>query len=307
MPRVSIIIVNWNGRRFLKECLDTVFAQTFKDFEVILVDNGSSDGSAEFVRREYPLARVMENRENLGFVEGNNAGIRRAKGELLFLLNNDTKSGPEMLGELVTAMASDGKIGVAGPLIYFHSRPNVIWAAGGEMRPYGTQMRGFNEADRGQYGKQEDVDFVTGCALMARRGVVEKIGLLDRAFWATCEDVDWCLSAREAGYRVVFVPAAKAWHKTGGGLGPSMSRTPRETMRRVERNMLYLARKHGLLTPTFMVLDAIHLGKLSLKLAATGNIQALLGAWEGKIEFYSGKWPDRETGAPRLSGTGGCE
>jgi len=213
--KASVIVLAWNGREYLETCLNAVFAQDYPDFEVIVVDNGSTDGSADFVAERFPQARLIRNERNLGFAAGNNVGLRAATGDVLVLLNQDTQVQPGWLRAMVTALA-DPTIGIVGCKLLYPD--GTIQHAGA----YLTDVRGspehigWREPDRGQYNQSLDVEFVTGAALGLTRITLERIGYLDEGFAPVYyEDVDWCYRAREAGLRVVYWPDAVAIHCEG--------------------------------------------------------------------------------------------
>jgi len=191
----------------------------YSPYEVVVVDNGSMDGSAEAIRAHFPQVTLIENRENLGFVGGNNVGLCRAlKGnaDYVFLLNNDTEVDPLLLRQLVEVAESDPTIGVVGPMIYYYDEPEVIWSAGGaiDWQRGSTRMVGLNERDVGQFGREpQGVDFVSGCAMLVRKAALERVGLLDERFFAYYEEVEWCVRMRHAGFKIVHVPQARLWHK----------------------------------------------------------------------------------------------
>jgi GT2 family glycosyltransferase len=218
-PAVSIIVLNYNSREDTLDCLRSLEHLTYPNVNVIVVDNDSSDGSAEAVRAEYPHTTLIETGANLGFTGGNNIGVQMALkqgADYIMLLNNDTIVAPDMLDLLIEAMEADPAIGVSGPTIYYYDAPDTIWSAGGSIDwPRGTtSMIGLNEEDRGQFGDApRPVDFVTGCALLARRDVWERVGLLDDRFFMYYEETEWCVRASRAGYRIVHVPTAMMWHK----------------------------------------------------------------------------------------------
>jgi GT2 family glycosyltransferase len=219
MPQTAIIVLNWNGLRDTPDCLVSLERLDCPDYEVIVVDNGSTDGSTGVIREQFPGVTLIENRENLGFTGGNNAGLRYAlrRGmDYALLLNNDTEVAPDFLRHMLKTTEADPNVGIAGPMIYYHQQPDQIWSAGGAIdRPRGqTRMIGLDEQDIGQYGAApREVDFVTGCALLVRKSVLEQVGLLDEQFFAYYEEVEWCERARRAGYHIVGVPRAKVWHK----------------------------------------------------------------------------------------------
>lgn len=159
LPAISVIILNYNGEHLLKECLDSLREQIFRDFEVIFVDNGSTDGSVAFAAGNYPEVRIVENMKNLGFGEGNNVGMRLAEGRYIALLNNDTKTHPEWLQRLFEAAErSSETFGMWASKILFHDKPDTIDTAGHLMYPDGQNIgRGRGEIDKGQYDREEEV------------------------------------------------------------------------------------------------------------------------------------------------------
>lgn len=218
-PRVSIIVLNWNGLEETSSCLESLSKQDYPACSIVVVDNGSVDSSPGVIRERFPGITLIENGVNLGFTGGNNAGLRLAlerSADYALLLNNDTEAAPDFLRLLVEAIEAEPKIGIAGPTIYYYEQPERIWSAGGaiDWRRGSTRMVGLNEQEAGQFGSQpREVDFVTGCALLARRSVLEQVGLLDERFFAYYEDTEWCVRARRAGFKIVHVPRAKLWHK----------------------------------------------------------------------------------------------
>jgi GT2 family glycosyltransferase len=210
--QASVIVLAWNGIEYLGPCLHTVLAQDCADFEVIVVDNGSTDGSADFVARQYPHVLLIRNESNLGFAAGNNIGLQAATGDPLVLLNQDTKVHPGWLTELVNTVLTGPDIGIAGGKALYPD--GTIQHAGGVVGKRGQgQHYGYRQRDRGQFDQARDVDYVTGASLAITRRALESIGQLDVGFSpAYYEDVDWCYRAREAGFRVVYTPDAVLTH-----------------------------------------------------------------------------------------------
>ena len=210
--KASVIVLSWNGMEYLEDCLDAVLAQEYPDFEVIVVDNGSSDGSADFVERLYPQVRLIRNERNLGFAAGNNVGLRAARGDALVLLNQDAVVEPGWLEVLVTAL-EDPTIGMVGCKLLYPD--GTIQHAGGRIVDSRGSSRhiGRGEPDTGQYDTMEEVDFVTGAALALSRDTLARVGPLDEGFApAYYEDTDWSYRVREVGLRVVYCPTAVATH-----------------------------------------------------------------------------------------------
>jgi hypothetical protein len=220
-PFISVIILNWNGKRFLEECIDSVKGQTFRDFETILVDNGSTDGSAEFAEERYgEFIRIIRNRKNLGYTGGNNVGIRSARGEFIVLLNNDTWVHPNWLEELVRGVGSDHRVGMWAPKIYSYFKKNQIEAVGELIYWDGlNRARGQYEQDRGQYEEIEEVFFPCGNSGMYRKILFDEIGLFDEDFFAYGDDTDIGIRARMAGWKCLYVPKAILYHKGSGSTG----------------------------------------------------------------------------------------
>jgi GT2 family glycosyltransferase len=241
-PLVSVIIVNWNGRRLLEECLNSVLAQSFRGFEIVLVDNGSEDGSAEYVRERYPSVKLVRLDANRGFAGGNNAGIRVASGRYLALLNNDTKTDAGWLaGLLKVAEAGPRTVGMWASKILSYDHPGVFDNAGLLLYPDGLgRGRGRLEEDRGQYDRTEEALFPSGCAGLYRREMLDEIGLFDEEFFAYADDVDLGLRARLAGWGCTYVPSAKVYHKYSSS---SSAYSPLKAFL-VERNRIWVLLKY---------------------------------------------------------------
>jgi GT2 family glycosyltransferase len=230
-PKVSIILLNLNSYRDTRDCLESLQRVQYPDFEVILVDNGSTDGSGARLQREFPHVQLLESKENLGFAGGNNLGIESALqhgSAYVLLLNNDTIVEPTFLGHLVDVGENDARIGILGAKIFYASEPQRIWYAGGEVI-YGIGMcrhRGQGQLDEGnRFSRVENTQFVTGCAMMIKAKVFQSVGLLDARLFVYWEDADFCMRAGRAGYRCAFVPMAQVWHKISTTCGAESSFT----------------------------------------------------------------------------------
>ncbi|MFH1610428.1 MAG: glycosyltransferase family 2 protein [Patescibacteria group bacterium] len=218
-PKISIIIVNYNGQDFLSDCLESVLKSNYPNFEVIFVDNNSNDDSINIVNK-FSEVKIIKNNKNLGFARANNIGIKQASGDAYFLLNNDTIINPELVTVLSKELFSSEQIGIVGPKIYFlkqNEKPEnqkTIWFAGGKInwKTAKSWHIGKDKDDSDYKDQKKEVDFITGCALMIKKEVVSKIGLLEKKFFAYYEDADWCQRAKKAGYKVVYVPFDGVWH-----------------------------------------------------------------------------------------------
>jgi len=218
-PRVTIIVLNWNGGEDTLACLESLGAVDYIPFDILVVDNGSTDGSVPAIRERFPKVRLLEIKNNIGYTGGSNTGMRWALkhgADYMLLLNNDTVVAPDFLRRLVEAAEDDPAIGIAGPTIYYYTQPRVIWSAGGSIDWHRgrTSMLGLDQQDSGQFGEApREVSFCTGCALLVKATAVERIGLLDERFFAYYEETEWCVRAQRAGFKIVHVPRAHIWHK----------------------------------------------------------------------------------------------
>ena len=216
-PKVSILIVNYNGKKWLQGCLDSLFAQTCQDFEIILVDNASSDDSVEFVNAGYPDVRIISNTENLGFAGGNNAGIKEAKGLFVLLMNNDTVTEPDYLERFLEAFYEIPSLGAASSKIVLMDDRNKLDLCGA----YWTDMTflylyGFHkQASAEQYNRSQPVFSNQGVSMLIRKDVLDEVGFFDEDFWCYYEETDLCHRIWLAGYECWYYPQAVIYHAVG--------------------------------------------------------------------------------------------
>jgi len=219
LPKVFILILNWNNWPDTLECVESIKNNDYPNFQVVIIDNGSTE---QFSISNFQFSiKVIYNKENLGFAGGNNVGIKYALengADYVLLLNNDTVVSRDFLRKLVEAGESDKKIGLLGSKIYFYDEPKRIWFAGGKINCLYNKgvMRGYDEIDKGQYDNPtvQETEYITGCCLLIKKAVIEKIGLMPEEYFLYYEDTDWSLKAQQSGFRCIFVPAAEIWHKT---------------------------------------------------------------------------------------------
>lgn len=276
-PSVFLLILTWNAKQTVLDCLESVFKIAYDNLHVVVMDNGSTDGTPQALRESYgSCIHLIENGENIRYSRGNNAGIRYAleqKADYMVLMNDDVVVHADMVAELVRAAESEPDIGIVGPKIYYFQPDDQIWFAGGLIHLHkGTSEHiGIREKDRGQYDQVRDVDYITGCALMAKREVVEKIGLLDPAYLAYYEDSDWCMRARLAGYRMVYVPKAEMWHKISASTGGQV--TKYKIYHKLRSGLIFFRRYsrwyHVFTIPVFFTLDVLRI----LFLVLSGRIR----------------------------------
>lgn len=218
-PIVFIIVLNWNGQDDTLECLSSLQKLDYPNFEIVVVDNGSTDGSEIVIRSSFPSICVIQTGRNLGYAGGNNVGIRYALAQgadYVWLLNNDTTVNPKALTALVATAQADPAIAFVGSKIYFYGKPDVIWCAGGtiDLSEGGrTDHPGMCQEDNGQFDQISDVGYVSGCSLLAGRAAIAAIGLLPEEYFLYFEETDWNVAAQIKGYRTVIAPASHVWHK----------------------------------------------------------------------------------------------
>ena len=269
-PDVTVSIINWNTKDELSECLKSVLAQEGVEFEVFVVDNASSDGSAGFVRDDYgPGVALIENSANLGFGAAHNQVIRESSGRYVLLFNPDCRFlETDALAKMVDYLDRDSDVGMLGPKIlnpdgtlqYSARRlPNMVAAVFrhtifGRLFPHNKFVREYLMTDWA-HDQVTDIDWLSGAALMIRRETIDRIGLIDERFFMYCEDVDWCRRAHSAGWRVVYFPMASVSHR----IGAASDQNPVSMIRQHHRSMLrYFLKYEGrtprvLLTPFVLV------------------------------------------------------
>jgi len=216
---VSIIIVNWNGRQHLEACLSAVAAQQGVAFETILVDNGSTDGSVEFVRDRFPWVRLVTLPENRGFAGGNNAGVREARGEYVALLNNDTAADPTWLRALKAGVDQPGGYALTTSCIVYMDDPARIDSAGDGLLRWGGPFKHYHGAPVQLASDSREVFAACGCACLMPRQVFEELGGFDEDFFVSNEDVDLSYRARLRGYKVRYVADAVVRHRGSATMG----------------------------------------------------------------------------------------
>jgi len=212
IPRITVVILNWNGRHLLPACLSALDLQTFRDFEVVVVDNGSHDGSPEWLAAQYPAVHLIRNSTNLGFATANNQGIRAAQAPLIMLLNNDANLEPDCLQVLAAAADRAEWAGMLACKILQHDAPDRMDSAGIEVDRAGVAWnRGWGEPAT-QHTQAREVFGPSAAAALYRRSMLDQIGLLDDDFFIYYEDVDLAWRAQWAGWRCLYVPAAVVHH-----------------------------------------------------------------------------------------------
>jgi len=294
---ISVIVVNWNRRELLRECLRSLAGQTVDGFEVILVDNGSTDGSVEMARREFAPSvkfslQIIENNKNNGFCAANNQGFAAARGQFIALLNNDAEAEPEWLAALHSAF-DDAAIGMAASKILVWEDPTRIDKVGHLIYPDGQNRgRGTGERDTGQYDRREPVLWPDGCAAMYRQAMIGEIGGFDEDLFAYADDAELGLRARIAGWDCLYVPEARVRHHRGQTLG--VASVNRLTL--IERNRILLVAKlfpwrAALLSPFYFLLRlAAGVGAAAQQQGETKHYPGVLGKARLVAGILRGNW-----------------
>lgn len=293
---VAIVILNYNGLKDTIQCLESLDRIDYRDHFTIVVDNASVDASSvvKEIGDRFQGVTVIRSEKNGGFAAGCNIGIRNAferGADAVLLLNNDTFVAPDFLGILVGALDSDARIGIAGPKIYLADKPDRIWYDGAAFswRDGGLHTL-LGKMDRNpSESALKDTVFMTGCAFLIKKEVIEKIGMMPEEYFLYSEDIDWSLSARKAGYRIIVAPSAHVWHK--------VSRTTSRLGAPVRhyyhiRNALLLTARHASspVRLSVYIWSFLHYGKQIIKYAVMPQRRAIaLAIMRGISDFYRGK------------------
>lgn len=300
--KVAIITVNWNGWQDTLECLDSLTKITYPNYETIVVDNGSTNDSVERLKtkkqeleKKNETFTLIENKENLGFAGGNNVAIKRAlenSADYVLLLNNDTLVSPDFLDKLVETGESNAQYGVLGPKIYYATEKDRIWFGGGYFSWLGGGRHLEYEKIDSAHVEEEtkETDYITGCSVLIKREVLEKIGLLNDDFFIYYEDTEYSLRARKNGWKVIYVPRAHIWHKISRSTKPE---TNANVFYYHIRNALLLSRLHApvYILPGIYLWSVLCYSKQIIKpLFAPSKREIAKMIMRGIEDFYGGKF-----------------
>lgn len=248
--RTSIVILNWNNYQMTSDCVRSLLAMDCDDYQIVIVDNGSTDGSPQRLAFEFQRITVLPQSCNLGYAAGCNVGIRHALSlgaEYILLLNNDTYVAPDFIRQMTACMERSKGIAAVCPKIYFAEPPDLLWYAGADFSVWtGTpRHRGWKKPDLGQFDCKQEITLATGCAMLVRCEAVRETGLLDEQFWAYAEDLDWSVRFQKRGYHLAFAPEAHLWHYDGATAVVQMG-SGSQAIRQFfsTRNLVFVARKH---------------------------------------------------------------
>lgn len=242
-PLVSVVTINYNQLAYTLELLASLRRTSYKNVEVIVVDNASKEDPTLAIKKDYPEVNVIRSEENLGFAGGNNLGIKAARGKYLFFLNNDTEVIENTFEPLVNLFESTPDAGMASPkILYFNSAETIQYVGCSNINPYtGRNHReGFKEKDNGQFDTLRVTDLAHGAAMMVPRKVIEEAGMMPELFFLYYEELDWCETIKNKGYKIYVVPQSKVYHKE------SMSVGKNSTLKTyyMTRNRLLFMRRH---------------------------------------------------------------
>ena len=301
-PLVVTVILNTNRREDTCAALASLAQNTYQNHQMIVLDNASTDGSVPAIQAAFPGVQIILLEKNLGYAGNNNVGIQAALArgaEWVFVLNEDTVLAPDCLEQLVSVGQSDPQIGIVGPMVYHHNEPTVIQSAGGKMgHDWCAWHLAQNEPDRGQFSQPHDVDWISGCAILVRRAVIEQVGMLDQRFFYYWEETEWCVRTKKAGWRIVHVPQAKLWHK---GVQRDYKPSPSVTYYSTRNRLMMLAKHHAPLVAWVVA------WKQTLRTLLSWSIRpkwrSMLGhrnaMWQGMMDFLRHRWGMRSVQKPQ--------
>ena len=298
MKTLAVVVLSWNGRDLTRDTLGSLAACRVPEgwrLHTLVVDNASSDDSPRMVREEFPDVELLALAENRRFAGGNNAGLERALesgADAVMLLNNDVMADPGLFEKLLAALAEDPAAGAAAPLIYFAPPSDRIWYAGGRCEPWlaHSSHRGIRERDHGQFRSIEQTGYLTGCCLLATAEAWRRVGPLDERYFIYAEDADWCLRAQAAGFRLLFVPTARLWHRVSASSGGAMNAW--KVYQRLRANVtLWSRHAHGLARLTWVPALLLQQGAYAALLWARGHAAAAAAVPRALLDAAMGKDP----------------
>ena len=283
LPSISIIVLNWNGKKMTEECLNSLMPQLNKNFEVLVVDNASTDGSVEYLKKKFKKIKLIRSKENLGYAGGNNLGVKKAKGNYILILNNDIILDKNFLKEIWKHKDDADILGVKN---YYYDKKNIIWAIGSKINllTMKASLIGNKIQDKGQLDKTQ-IDYTVGSAMLINKKVIDEIGFLDENYFCYYEETEWQTRARNTGFKISWIPTAKLWHKVGFSTGGG--RTPTSTYYLTRNRGYYIKKwaKHKLIAWIFWIVEV----KLRIFYGLLKNIKYAQMSWKGAMDFFKEK------------------
>lgn len=301
--RVGALVVNWNRKQETLECISSLFGSTYPALVVYVVDNGSTDGSAEAIAERYPIVRRIRSEENLGFAQGNNLGLAAMMADeidLAFLVNNDVIVSHDALEWLVAGMRGYPDAGVFSPKVLLYSKPDVIWSAGGMLDPETgvAKQRHYGEKDVGQVETPCEVDYAVGCAMLVKMEAIRRAGLMDARYFMYYEEAEWCRRIHQAGYKIIYAPLSEVWHKV-----ELDDESRNDSPYYFSRNRLLFLDTGGAPRKKIARVAVTDLLRTAVVHAAKGRLRRSRLMVRGLLDFYSGRFG--RLGATRVWECGG--
>lgn len=224
---VNIFVLNWNGKKIILDCLHSLDKVTYSNVNIVLIDNGSTDGSVNLIKKEFPNIEIIQLKENLGYAGGNNYGFKNVKiqSEYSIFINNDTLVSTNFINPLIEPLKNDTSIIQTAPKIFYADDPNLLWFAGGYINLFfgWIRHRGIRKIDKGQYNNSTLIDYATGCCICMRTKDFELFKMFDESFSMYGEDVDLSIRVRKAGGKIMYIPESNIWHKVSASIGGQFS------------------------------------------------------------------------------------
>ena len=224
---VNIFVLNWNGKKIIIDCLHSLDKVTYSNVNIVLIDNGSTDGSVNLIKKEFPNIEIIQLKENLGYAGGNNYGFKNVEiqSEYSIFINNDTLVSTNFINPLIEPLKNDTSIIQTAPKIFYADDPNLLWFAGGYINLFfgWIRHRGIRKIDKGQYNNSTLIDYATGCCICMRTKDFKLFKMFDESFSMYGEDVDLSIRVRKAGGKIMYIPESNIWHKVSASIGGQFS------------------------------------------------------------------------------------
>lgn len=283
------MIPTYNRRKDVLECLQSLRELRYSNYEIIVVDNGSTDGTGDAVKRFFPEVKLIRSKRNLGVTGGRNLGAIHSSGKYTFFLDHDTTVDRNALNELMSVMQSDPNIGVAGPAVYCYNDPKRVWSLGTSINTLTGRVSFKYEGkiDKGWFSKAIEVQ-VLPTAFLVKREVIDKVGLFDDVFFAVYEDTDFCFRVREAGYKVLCVLTARVWHKVALNEREQLLGVLKRAYY-VARNRVIFMRKHAKplnFVVFLLVFQPIYTAYYTAKALQFNRLDCLREFWRGALSGF---------------------
>lgn len=292
-PKVYVLLLNWNGKELMEDSITSYLKNDYPNFEVVMIDNGSTDDSVEYVKKNFPEVIILQNEKNLGYSGGFNVGLdyafNRNNADYVLISNNDVKAHQKVISQLVNVAETDERIGFVTGKVYYYDNPDILQTVGKKEDPirWNGDHIGDREEDKGQYDEIVERIFIDDIFTLVRRELYIEVGGYDTTFFLQAEEYDWQARAKKRGYKMFYTPHAKIWHKDSMTLG---KRSPKKAYYDARNPMLVIL-KHK--SPEFFrryFWFHLRKGIIRSSLAAIKNKFQVKTAWKIWSGFFSGLW-----------------